>query len=298
VNLRIFIGSLLIIVLAVLFSLMTRTQSLSTENLGNRIFFEVAKGGHSDPLKVDTSVELIDQMLMRLEQGDMYAALQIAYRPYIYTSRDPLIQEKLLALNQPVFHSIYSLNLFYGINGSPLNWDEALTQYLLGLNGCQTSMNGSFVTPVDLIMLAGLSQSEQDEIHAQLQFCANYRFANAVDLAVFEWKLLGDSRKILTYLDYFEAAVTRRVDNLREELGGEAFNEAEELAEVIRPNPSARLYLFNAIDNAQLENLHSIRTGSHPDTTAYRYWLSQEIWPALWRLPLFILITNPNTELN
>jgi len=285
VNSRIFIGSLLIVVLAALFSLMTRTQSLDSENLGNRIFLEVAKGGHSDPLKLDTSVELIEQLLMRFEQGDMYAALQIAYRPNIYTIRDPLIQEKLLALNQPVFHAMYSTNLFYGINGSPLNWDEALTQYLSGLNGCQTMLNNTYVTPTDLIKLAGLSQSEQAKIHAQLKFCANYSFANAVDLAEFEWKLLGDSRKILTYLDYFEASLTRGVDNLRAELGDEVFKETEELAGVIRPNPSARLYWFNAIDNAQLESLQSIRTGSHPDTTAYRYFLGQEFWPALASVP-------------
>ena len=284
-NSRIFIGSLLIVVLAALFSLMTRTQSLDSQNLGERIFLEVAKGGDSETLKLDTSVELIDQMLMRLEQGDMYAALQIAYRPNIYTSRDPLVQEKLLALNQPAIHAQYSFNLLSGANGSPLNWDEALIQYLLGLNGCQTRLYRHWVTPVDLIMLAGLSQSEQAEIHAQLQFCANYNFANAVDLAVFEWKLLGDSSKFLTYVDYFEAAMTRQVDNLREELGEEVFKETEELAGVIRPNPSARLYWFNAIDNAQLENLHSIRTGSHPDTTAYRYWLGQEFWPALASVP-------------
>ena len=284
-KLRIFVGSLLILVLAVFFSAITRTQSLDSENLGNRIFFEVAKGGHSDPLKLDTSVELIEQLLMRFEQGDMYAALQIAYRPSIYTSRDPLIQEKLLALNQPVFHAMYSANLLYGINGSPLNWDEALTQYLSGLNGCQTRLNSVYVTSADLIMLAGLSQSEQAEIHAQLQFCANYNFANAVDLAEFEWRLLGDSSKFLTYVDYYEEATTRQVDNLREELGEEVFKETEELAGVIRPNPSARLYWYNAIDNAQLENLHSIRTGSHPDTTAYRYWLGQEVWPALTTVP-------------
>jgi len=285
VNSRIFIGSLLIVVLAVFFSMVTRTQSLDSFNLDSLIFLEVAKGGHSDPLKLDTSVELIDQMLMRLEQGDMYAASNIAVLTNIYSSRDPLIQEKLLALNKPVLHAMYSFHLLSGAYGSPLNWDEALIQYLLGLNGCQTRLYQNWVTSVDLIMLAGLSQSEQAEIHAQLQFCANYNFRNAVELAVFEWKLLGDSSKILTYLDYYEAATTRQVDNLREELGEEVFKETEELAGVIRPNPSARLYWFNTIDNAQLENLHSIRTGSHPDTTAYRYWLGQEVWPALATVP-------------
>ena len=284
-NSRIFIGSLLIVVLAVFFSMVTRTQSLDSFNLDSLIFLEVAKGGHSDPLKLDTSVELIDQMLMRLEQGDMYAASNIAVLTNIYSSRDPLIQEKLLALNKPVLHAMYSFHLLSGAYGSPLNWDEALIQYLLGLNGCQTRLYQNWVTSVDLIMLAGLSQSEQAEIHAQLQFCANYNFRNAVELAVFEWKLLGDSSKILTYLDYYEAATTRQVDNLREELGEEVFKETEELAGVIRPNPSARLYWFNTIDNAQLENLHSIRTGSHPDTTAYRYWLGQEVWPALATVP-------------
>ena len=145
-NSRIFIGSLLIVVLAALFSLMTRTQSLDSQNLGNRIFLEVAKGGDSETLKLDTSVELIDQMLMRLEQGDMYAAEQIAYRPNIYTSRDPLVQEKLLALNKPVLHAEYSFHLLHGVNGSPLNWDEALTQYLSGLNGCQTRLYSVYVT--------------------------------------------------------------------------------------------------------------------------------------------------------
>jgi len=208
--------------------------------------------------------EAVDFILEKFEEGDATASDFIVDYDNLteFIEIRPNIVEELAALKLPHLDASLARQYSSGSFGSQLDWSRSLELYLSGLEGCSTRLGVSrspLINGVDLIQLANLSEAELNRIHEKLQYCANYDFLAANELALFEWKLLGENQKFLQFIDYEREAFSGFFNEYLETLAlsESDIQRAEEIAETIKPEFGDKLYIYNTNERLGINSLAS-----------------------------------------
>ena len=185
--------------------------------------------------------EAVDFILEKFDEGDATSSDSIVRYLNLtkYAEIRPNIVEELEALKKPHLDAHLARYYSSGSFGSQPDWARSLELYLSGLEGCRTRLGAErwpLINAIDLIQLANLSEAELNHIHENLQYCANYDFLAARELAIFEWKLLGKNQKFLQFIDYERETFS--------ELFDEYFPSAQLWSAVIACLPSSLRAIF------------------------------------------------------
>jgi len=229
-------------------------QATKSEGQKIRQAFDIIASDNQNALSNEAEISL-DFIKKEFDAGSIIAAKYIAY-PFVidkFLSKWEGLGEKLEALNSPVINYQLSDNYLSGTHGFDLNWRKSLELSISALQDCYVARYafGPFdISSTDLIKLANLERSEIIEIHSKLKYCADYNGLAARELAIFEWKILGNNRAILAYIrDYKDTSVIPLIK--------ENEDHNPELKKLIKPNISEKLYALNGVELLNINTLDS-----------------------------------------
>jgi len=234
---------------------------LATQSEGQKIrqAFLIIEADNQKSLSNEAEISL-DFIKKEFDAGSIIAAKYISY-PFIidnFLSKWEGLGEKLEALNSPVINYQLSDRYLSGTHGFELNWRKSLELYVSALQDCYIGYYpiGPFeISGTDLIKLAKLERSKIAEIHSKLKYCADYNGQAARELAIFEWKILGNNRSILAYVKNYKTSVISQIR--------ETEDHKPELKKLIKPNLSEKLYALNGVELLNINTLDL--TSSHKD---------------------------------
>ncbi len=197
--------------------------------------------------------EAVDFILEKFEEGDATASDFIVDYDNLteFIEIRPSIVGELEAFKLPHLDASLARHYSSGSFGSQLDWAKSLELYLSGLEGCSTQLGAlrwPLINGVDLIQLANLSEAELNRIHEKLQYCTNYDFLAAKELALFEWKLLGRNQKFLQYIDYEREEFSGLIEEYLEDFTESEIQRAEDIADTIKPEFGDKLYIYNTYE--------------------------------------------------
>jgi len=229
-------------------------QATKSEGQKIRQAFDIIASDNQNALSNEAEISL-DFIKKEFDAGSIIAAKYIAF-PFVidkFLSKWEGLGEKLEALNSPVINYQLSDNYLSGTHGFDLNWRKSLELYVSALQDCYVA-NYAFgpfdISGTDLITLASLERSKIVEIHSKLKYCADYNYQAARELAIFEWKILGNNRSMLAYIrDYKDTSVIPLI--------GENEDHKPELKNLIKPNLSEKLYALNGVELLNINTLDS-----------------------------------------
>jgi len=206
--------------------------------------------------------EAVDFILEKFEEGDATASDFIVDYDNLteFIEIRPSIVGELEALKIPHLDAHLARYYSSGSFGSQPDWAKSLELYLSGLEGCSTQLGAlrwPLINGVDLIQLANLSEAELNRIHEKLQYCTNYDFLAAKELALFEWKLLGRNQKFLQFIDYERETSSEIFDERLDDLTESDIQRAEEIAATIKPEFGDKLYIYNTNERLGVTSLSS-----------------------------------------
>lgn len=228
---------------------------LATQSEGQKIrnAVRIIDSNNQKPLSKEAERSL-DFIKNEFEAGSIIAAKYISY-PFIidnFLSKWEGLGEKLEALNSPVINYQLSDRYLSGTHGFELNWRKSLELYVSALQDCYIGYYpiGPFeISGTDLIKLAKLERSKIAEIHSKLKYCADYNGQAARELAIFEWKILGNNRSILAYIKNYKTSVISQIKENKDH--------KPELKKLIKPNLSEKLYALNGRELLNINTLDS-----------------------------------------
>ncbi len=229
----------------------------ATQSEGQRIRQAYSNIVDSDNQKALSNDEenSLDFIKEEFDAGNIIATKYIS-SPWVidkFLSKWEGLGEKLEALNSPVINYQLSDNYLSGTHGFDLNWRKSLELYISALQDCYVAhfAFGPFdISGTDLIKLANLERSKIVEIHSKLKYCADYYGPAARELAIFEWKILGNNQSILAYIrDYKETSVIPLIKENKDH--------KPELKKLIKPNLSEKLYALNGRELLNINTLDS-----------------------------------------
>ena len=206
--------------------------------------------------------EAVDFILEKFDAGDATASGFIVDYDNLteFIEIRPNIVEELEVFKLPHLDASLARHYSSGSFGSQLDWAKSLKLYLSGLEGCNTQLGAlrwPLINGVDLIQLANLPEAELDHIHEKLQYCANYDFLAAKELALFEWKLLGRNQKFLRFIDYERKTFSEFFDDSFDDSTESDIQRAEEIAATIKPEFGDKLYIYNTNERLGVTSLSS-----------------------------------------
>ena len=227
----------------------------ATQSEGQRIrqaFSNIVDSDNQKALSNDEENSL-DFIKEEFDAGNIIAAKYISSPCVIdkFLSKWEGLGEKLEALNSPVINYQLSDNYLSGTHGFDLNWRKSLELYVSGLQDCSVAhyvFDPFDTSGTDLIKLAKFERSEIIEIHSKLKYCADYNGLAARELAIFEWKIFGSKRSILTYIKEYKEQYIKPLIN-------ENKDHKIELKKLIKPNLSKKLY---ALNGSELLNINTL----------------------------------------
>ena len=221
-----------------------------------------------------------DLLLEKLNQGDRFTQYYVARSKRTLSKLGLDAYSSLLDSGKPELDAMLSVDFQRGTSLVGIDWKKALSLYLSGLESCSVYLGNtfeldmsllfttgpewgdigpSFITGVELIELANLPESQLQKIHEQLKYCSAYGSVLARDLALFEWKILGDNKKFLVYLDSRKEIAKTGLEVFKDSYGEEYFNVSSAIAAAIKPEFASKSYMFNLIPRGGLEDLETIR---------------------------------------
>ena len=229
-------------------------QATQSEGQKIRQAFDMIRSDNQIALSNEAEISL-DYIKKEFDAGSIIAAKYIAFPSKIdkFLLKWEGLGEELEALNSPVINYQLSDNYLSGTHGFDLNWRKSLELYISALQDCYVAhfAFGPFDTSgTDLIKLANLERSKIVEIHSKLKYCADYYSPAARELAIFEWKILGNNQSILAYIrDYKETSVIPLIKENKDH--------KPELKKLIKPNLSEKLYALNGVELLNITTLDS-----------------------------------------
>ncbi len=251
----------------------------ATQSEGQRIRQAISNIVDSDNQKALSNDEenSLDFIKEEFDAGNIIAAKYISDRQVIdkFLSKWEGLGEKLEAQNYPFINSQLSDYYLSGTHGFDLNWRKSLELYVSGLQDCSVAhyvFDPFDTSGTDLIKLAKFERSEIIEIHSKLKYCADYNGLAARELAIFEWKILGNNQSILAYIrDYKETSVIPLIKENKDH--------KPELKKLIKPNLSEKLYALNGrellnINTLDLTSSNTINSDEVKSFFAYFYALN------------------------
>ena len=269
-KIRILLSTALILIIGLIYFRFARPEAMVIESLVSR--FDTTE-------TIDTRSR--DLLLEKLDQGDRFTQYYVARSKRSLSKLGLDAYRSLLNSGQPEIDAMLSPDFLSGTSVVDIEWGKALSLYLSGLDSCsihlgnvfdEIDMRGRFVTSqswgdlgppvitgIELIELAKLSESQHQKIHEQLSYCSAFSVWAARDLALFEWKILGDNRKFLVYLDQEKAKVKTGLEVFKADAGEEYVSGSSAIAEAIKPEFGTKSYMFNLIPRGGLEDLETIR---------------------------------------
>ena len=206
--------------------------------------------------------EAVDFILEKFDAGDATASDFIVDYDNLteFIEIRPSIVGELEAFKLPHLDASLARHYSSGSFGSQLDWAKSLELYLSGLEGCSTQLGAlrwPLINGVDLIQLANLSEAELNRIHEKLQYCTNYDFLAAKELALFEWKLLGRNQKFLQYIDYEREEFSGLIEEYLEDFTESEIQRAEDIADTIKPEFGDKLYIYNTYERLGVTSLRA-----------------------------------------
>lgn len=228
----------------------------ATQSEGQKIRHAITIILSDNPKALSNEAEIsLDFIKKEFDAGSIIAAKYISFPNIIdkFLSKWEGLGEELEALNSPAINYDLSNNYLSGTHGFDLNWKKSLELYVSALQDCYVAHDTFFsfdISGTDLIKLANFERSKIVEIHSKLKYCADYNYQAARELAIFEWKILGNNRSILAYIrDYKDTSV---IPLIRENE-----DHKPELKNLIKPNLSEKLYALNGVELLNINTLDS-----------------------------------------
>lgn len=270
-RIRLILSVIAIITSGIIFILATQSEGQKIRNA-----VRIIDSNNQKPLSKEAERSL-DFIKNEFEAGSIIATKYISSQQRIdmFLAEEEKLGEKLEAQNYPFINSQLSDYYLSGTHGFDLNWRKSLELYVSGLQDCSVAhyVFGPFDTSgTDLIKLAKFERSEIIEIHSKLKYCADYNGLAARELAIFEWKILGNSQSILAYIrDYKETSVIPLIKENKDH--------KPELKKLIKPNLSEKLYALNGrellnINTLDLTSSNTINSDEVKSFFAYLYALN------------------------
>jgi hypothetical protein len=251
---------------------------LATQSEGQKIrnAVRIIDSNNQKPLSKEAERSL-DFIKNEFEAGSIIATKYISslQRIDMFLAEEEKLGEKLEAQNYPFINSQLSDYYLSGTHGFDLNWRKSLELYVSGLQDCSVAhyvFDPFDTSGTDLIKLAKFERSEIIEIHSKLKYCADYNGLAARELAIFEWKIFGSKRSILTYIKEYKEKFIKPLIN-------ENKDHKIELKKSIKPNLSKKLYALNGsellnINTLDLTSSNTINSDEVKSFFAYLYALN------------------------
>ena len=251
---------------------------LATQSEGQKIrnAVRIIDSNNQKPLSKEAERSL-DFIKNEFEAGSIIATKYISslQRIDMFLAEEEKLGEKLEAQNYPFINSQLSDYYLSGTHGFELNWRKSLELYVSGLQDCSVAhyvFDPFDTSGTDLIKLAKFERSEIIEIHSKLKYCADYNGLAARELAIFEWKIFGSKRSILTYIKEYKEKFIKPLIN-------ENKDHKIELKKSIKPNLSKKLYALNGsellnINTLDLTSSNTINSDEVKSFFAYLYALN------------------------
>ena len=251
---------------------------LATQSEGQKIrnAVRIIDSNNQKPLSKEAERSL-DFIKNEFEAGSIIATKYISslQRIDMFLAEEEKLGEKLEAQNYPFINSQLSDYYLSGTHGFDLNWRKSLELYVSGLQDCSVAhyvFDPFDTSGTDLIKLAKFERSEIIEIHSKLKYCADYNGLAARELAIFEWKIFGSKRSILTYIKEYKEQYIKPLIN-------ENKDHKIELKKSIKPNLSKKLYALNGsellnINTLDLTSSNTINSDEVKSFFAYLYALN------------------------